>query len=128
MKYSNIIGLLASVALIVSCFTPWTYYPDLQAYFNGFYSYQNNYGKPGDLLSIFALISGVLFVIPRVWAKRTNWLIASLTVAYTVKTYYLFTSCYGGICPVKEFGIYFLLLSVTIMFVAAILPDIKLRN
>jgi hypothetical protein len=77
---------------------------------------------------IFAAISIFLFAIPKVWAKRTNWLITTLAIAYTVKIYFLFTSCYNGICPVKQFGIYLLLLSVSVMFVAAMLPDIKLKS
>ena len=128
MRYSTIIGIIASLLVILACFLPWTFHPDLQEYFTGFYSKDNIYGKPGKLFLIFAIISIFLFAVPRVWAKRTNWLITTLAIAYTVKTYFLFTSCYGGICPVKQIGIYILLLSITIMFVAAILPDIKLRN
>ena len=128
MKYSSIIGILACFLLILSCFLPWTFHPDLQKYFTGFYSEQNIYGKPGKLYVIFAAISIFLFAIPRVWAKRSNWLVATLTVAYTMKTFYSFTSCYSGICPVKQIGIYLLLLSVAIMFVAALLPDLKVKQ
>ena len=85
------------------------------------------YGRPGKLFLIFAIISILLFSIPKVWAKRTNWLIAVLTIAYTVKTYFLFTSCYSGICPIKQFGIYLLLASVAVMFLAALLPDMKMK-
>jgi hypothetical protein len=128
MRYSNIIGILACLLIIVSCFMPWTFHPDLQKYFTGFYSEQNMYGRPGKLFLIFAIISILLFVIPKVWAKRTNWLIAALTIAYTVKTYFLFTSCYSGICPIKQFGIYLLLASVVVMFLAALLPDMKMKG
>jgi hypothetical protein len=128
MRYSNIIGILACLLIMVSCFMPWTFHPDLQKYFTGFYSEQNMYGRPGKLFLIFAIISILLFVIPKVWAKRTNWLIAALTIAYTVKTYFLFTSCYSGICPIKQFGIYLLLASVVVMFLAALLPDMKMKG
>jgi hypothetical protein len=128
MKYSSIIGIIASLLLVFACFLSWTFHPDLEKYLTGFYSEQNIYGKPGKLYVIFAAIAIFLFAVPRVWAKRTNWLIATLLVAYTVKTYFLFTSCYSGICPVKQPGIYLLLGSVAIIFVAAILPDIKLKN
>jgi hypothetical protein len=128
MRYSSIIGILASILLILSCFLKWTYYPDLEKYFTGFYSEQNIYGKPGKLFVIFAALSIFFFAIPRVWAKRTNWLVTTLAVAYTVKTYVAFTACYSGICPVKQIGIYLVLISVTIMFVAAILPDLKLKQ
>jgi hypothetical protein len=128
MRYSNIIGILSCFLIILACFLSWTYHPDLNKYFTGFYSEQNIYGKPGKLFVVFASISIVLFAIPRVWAKRTNWLIATLTVAYAVKNYFLFASCYSGICPVKEVGLYLLLGSVALTFVMAILPDIKLKN
>jgi hypothetical protein len=128
MRYSNIIGILACLFIIVSCFMPWTFHPDLQKYFTGFYSEQNMYGKPGKLFLIFATISIFLFAIPKVWAKRTNWLMAALTIAYAVKTYFLFTSCYTGICPIKQIGIYLLLTSVAVMFLAALLPDVKVKS
>ena len=77
---------------------------------------------------IFAALAIFFFAIPKVWAKRSNWLVVTLTVAYTVKTFYSFTSCYSGICPVKQIGIYILVLSVAIMFAAALLPDLKVKQ
>jgi len=113
---------------MLSCFLHWTFHPDLQKYFSGFYSEQNIYGKPGKLFVVLAAISIFLFAIPKVWAKRTNWLVSTLIVAYAVKTYFLFTSCYGGICPVKQAGIYLVLFSVALIFVAALLPDMKIKQ
>ncbi len=128
MKYSSIVGIVAALLLIWACFLPWTFHPDLNKYFTGFYSEDYMYGRPGKLFIIFACIAILLFLIPRVWAKRTNWLVATLIVAYTIRTYFLYTTCYSGICPVKQMGIYLLLVSVAIVFVMAILPDIKLKN
>ena len=128
MKYSSVIGIVAALLIIVACFLPWTFHPDLNKYFTGFYSEDNLYGKPGKLFVILACLLIVLFAIPRVWAKRTNWVIATITVAYTIREYFLFTTCYSGICPVKEMGIYLLLSSVAVVFVMAILPDIKIKN
>ena len=128
MKYSSIIGIVAALLIIVSCFLPWTFHPDLNKYFTGFYSENNIYGKPGKLFIIFACLLIVLFAIPRVWAKRTNWVVATLLVAYTIREYFLFASCYSGICPVKQLGLYLLLASVVLVFVMAMLPDIKLKS
>src|SRR4030095_273021 len=127
MKYSTIVGIVAALLVILACFLPWTFHPDLNQYFTGFYSEENIYGKPGKMFIIFASILIVLFAIPRVWAKRTNWLIATLLVAYTIREYFLFTSCYSGICPVKQIGIYLLVAAVVLSFVMAILPDIQLK-
>jgi hypothetical protein len=128
MKYSSVIGIAASLLIILACFLPWTFHPDLNKYFTGFYSEENLYGKPGKLFVILACLLIVLFAIPRVWAKRTNWVIATIAVAYTIREYFLFTTCYSGICPVKEMGIYLLLSSVAVVFVMAILPDIKIKS
>jgi len=128
MRYSNIIGIVAALLVILACFLPWTFHPDLNKYFTGFYSEDNMYGKPGKMFMVFASLLIILFAIPRVWAKRTNWLIATLTIAYTIRTYFLFTTCYSGICPVKQLGIYLLLAGVALSFVMAILPDIKLKG
>jgi hypothetical protein len=128
MKYSSIIGIVAALLIILACFLPWTFHPDLNKHFTGFYSEDNIYGKPGKLYAFFAAILIILFVIPRVWAKRTNWLVATLTVAYTIRTYFLFSTCYSGICPTKEVGIYLLIAAVAIVFVMAMVPDIKLKK
>ena len=128
MKYSTIIGISAAIALIIACFMHWSFYPDLQKYFTGFYSEQNIYGRPGKLFLILSSIAIVLFLVPKVWAKRTNWLLTAITLAYAVKTYVLFTSCYGGICPVKQPGIYLVMVAVFVMVIAAILPDLRLKE
>jgi hypothetical protein len=128
MKYSNIIGIVAALLLIAACFMPWTYYPDIQEYFTGFQTKDNIYGRPGKLFVIFAVISIALFAIPKVWAKRTNLLVTTLTIAYAIKNYFLFTSCYSGICPLKQMGIYVTIAAVAMMFLMAVLPDMKLKK
>jgi len=128
MKYSTYIGIGASVVLIIACFLPWAYYPDLDKIFNGFFSEKNQYGRPGKAILFFSIISIVLFLIPRVWAKRLNQFVGVLTFAYCIKTYVLFASCYHGICPEKKEGLYLLMISSVIMLIAALLPDMKLKE
>lgn len=127
MKFYKIWASLACVALIASCFMPWTYYPDLNKVFNGFFSEQNIYGKPGKVFIFFAVISLVFVLINRVWAKRFNVLIAALNIAYLIKTYILFTNCYVT-CPEKRYGIYVLLASSILLMVTALLPDMKIKE
>lgn len=128
MKYSKWIGLIMAIALIISCFLPWAYYPDLDKVFTGFFSEKNVYGRPGKVFVFFAALAMVLFLIPRVWAKRFNMLVCALTVAFALKTYILFTSCYRGVCPDKKEGLYMLLISSLVMLIASILPDLKLKE
>lgn len=128
MKYSKWIGLIAAIALIISCFLPWAYYPDLDKVFTGFFSEKNVYGRPGKVFVFFAALAMVLFLIPRVWAKRLNMLVCALTVAFALKTYILFTSCYRGVCPDKKEGLHILLVSSLVMLIASVLPDLKLKE
>lgn len=126
-KYLHYIGLAAAVALIASCFLPWTFHADLDQYFTGFYSHKNHYGKPGK----FLVLSGVLclagLLIPRIWAKRIILFVAALNVGYAIKSFILFSSCYNNYCPDKQIGIYLMLVSSLILLAAAIFPDLKLK-
>lgn len=128
MKYYKVIGLFASVALIVSCFLPWAYYPDLQKSFSGFFSEQNVYGKPGIAFTFFGVISVILLFINKIWAKRTLIFFAALNIGYLLKTYVIYTSCYKGYCPEKQYGIYFLIISSLVLLVISFFPDIKVAE
>ena len=127
-RYLHFVGLLAAVALIVSCFLPWTYHADIDQSFTGFYSYKNHYGKPGK----FVVLSGTLcllgLLIPRVWAKRIILFVAALNVGYAIKTYILFTSCYNNYCPEKQIWVFVMLISSVLLLVASIFPDLSLTK
>jgi len=128
MKYSNSIGVLAAVVLIIACFLPWAYYPDLSKNFTGFFSEQNRYGKPGKALVFFAVFTILLFIVPKVWAKRLNMVIAALALAFSVRCYMLFSACYRGTCPEKETGIYLIVIASVVMIIASVLPYVKLKD
>jgi hypothetical protein len=128
MKYSMSVGIIAAVVLIASCFIPWTYYPDIDKTFTGFFSQANAYGKPGKAIIFFSVLSIVLFIIPKIWAKRFNVLVTAITIAYCVRSFVLFTSCSGGICPEKKVGIFLIVISSALMLVSSLLPDLKLNE
>jgi hypothetical protein len=128
MKYSQWIGMAAAFLLIAACFMPWAYFPDLGKNFTGFFSEKNIYGRPGKVLIFFSAAEIVLFAIPRVWAKRANILVSALTIAFAIKSYILYTACYGGLCPDKKVGIFLVLGSAVITLVAALLPDLPIRT
>jgi hypothetical protein len=125
MKYSQWIGVLASLVLVASCFFPWTYYPDLQKSFTGFFSEANVYGKPGNVFIFFCVFAITFFIIPRLWAKRWNFLFSALILAYAIKSFILFSGCYTGICPIKQPAIWLMLGCSIVILVMAVLPDIK---
>ena len=128
MKYLKWTGVLAALLLIVTCFIPWAYYADVKEHFTGFFSHDNNYGKPGKFFVSLGIIFLVLTFIPKVWARRVNLFIAALLVAYAIKTYILFTSCYKAYCPQKEAGIYLLLICTVIILIASVFPDMKIEE
>lgn len=114
--------------LIVSCFLPWAYYADLQKSFNGFFSEQNIYGKPGKAIVFIAVCSAVLILLDKVWAKRTLLFLVAIHIAYVIKTYALFTTCYSTICPKKEYGLYVLILASVLLTIVALFPNTKIDS
>ena len=128
MKYSQWIGVAAALVLIVSCFLSWTYHPDLQKVFTGFYSEGNAYGKPGKVFIFLALIAIVFYLIARLWAKRWNMFVCAITLAYAIKSFILYSGCYKGICPQKKEGLWIMLFSSIAMMLMAVLPDQKITE
>jgi len=128
MKYSQLIGITAALLLIGSCFLPWAWYPDLQKEFTGFFSEGNTYGRPGKVFVVLGIVCIILFLIPRIWAKRINIIACAITFAFSLKCFLLYSACYKGICPEKRTGLFLMLLTPAIMIIAAVLPDIKLKQ
>lgn len=119
---------MACAALILSCFMPWTFYADIRQTFTGFFSYKNEYGRPGMLLVPVSVVVVVLMQIRKLWSKRVNLFLTALTVGYSIKTYILFTSCYNAYCPQKLSGIYIMLFSSVTMLISAIFSDFKIEE
>ena len=137
MRFSSIlhrIGLFSCILLIVSCFLPWMYYADshiateAQRTFTGFTTYQNQYGKPGKLLTLIGVIVFVFMWLPKIWAKRANLFITALGIGYAIKSYVLFAGCYNAYCPEKKAGIFIMMASMILMLIAAVFPDLKLEQ
>ena len=128
MKYSQVTGALATIALMIACFFPWAYYPDLNEFFTGFYSYQNVYGRPGKLFMVLGGMALLFFILSKIWAKRANWLVCGLIAAYALNVFIRFVSCYKGICPVKQPAIYVILLAPIVMLIMSFLPGKKVAR
>ncbi len=120
------LGLVAAAVLIAACFMPWTYHADVQKDFTGFFSEKNRYGRPGKFILIFTGIIVLFMLLPKIWAKRINLFLGAVLVAYTFKTYVLYTSCYMAYCPQKKLGIYLILISSIIIFIVTAFPNMKL--
>ncbi len=122
MKYSKWIGIISALVLIIACFMPWTFHADVNKTFTGFFSEQDMYGKPGKFLVIFSVLSILLLLVNKVWAKRTFIFLAAIIISYAFKTYVLYTSCYNAYCPEKKPGIYLVLIASVILLIVAVFP------
>jgi hypothetical protein len=128
MKYSQWIGIAAAFLLVAASFMPWAYFPDLGKEFTGFFSELNRYGRPGKVLLFFSAVMIILFLTPKVWAKRSNIVVAAITVAFTIKCYILYSACYRGICPEKRIGIFLILAAAGIAMGASLVPDLPVKQ
>jgi hypothetical protein len=128
VRYSKWISLFAFVLLLVACFLPWTYHADVNQDFNGFYSAKNIYGKPAKLLLVFAGITTLCAFVSVLWMKRTALLVGGLNVAYGIKNFLLFGSCYLGYCPEKKIGLFIMLIATILIFLMSFFPDGKVES
>ncbi|HXB06104.1 MAG TPA: hypothetical protein VNW04_03290 [Puia sp.] len=128
MKNSQWIGVAAAVLVVAASFMPWAYFPVLQKEFTGFFSEGNSYGRPGKVLLFFSGAEIVLFLVPRVWAKRANIFVSAVGLAWGIKCFYLYTVCYRGECPEKRAGLFLVVAGTLIALVAALLPDVPVKE
>ncbi|MEO7524561.1 MAG: hypothetical protein ABIT58_10725 [Ferruginibacter sp.] len=122
-------GIVAAVAIIISCFLPWVHYNNINTTFNGFnvtkFATGNYYGKAGIPISILAAISLILMLLPRIWAKRTNLFVAALLFAYCIRTYIIFTSALFEGEIEKKAGIYLVIIMSVIILVGSLFPKME---
>ena len=121
------VGIVACIAMIISCFLPWTYYPVINETFTGFHVVRfatgNFYGKAGYPIVALTLIIFMLMLIPKIWAKRVNLFVAALLVAYTVRTFIIFTAGLVAGDVVKKPGIYAIIFFGILIFVGTLFPN-----
>ena len=128
MKYSKWITIAACILLMLVCFLPWTYHADVNKNFTGFFSQNDAYGRPGRYFIFFAGICILLLFRQKIWSQRTLLFVAGVMVAYAIKTYILYSSCYNAYCPVKQPGIYLMLGLNIAIFTLGLFPDIRVSN
>jgi hypothetical protein len=127
-KILHWVGVAAAIALIIVCFMPWVYYADINETFTGFYTFKNNYGKPGKLLLVVGIGGLIFMLMPKVWAKRINLFLSALGVGYAIKTYILYTSCYSAYCPQKLWGIYVMMIATVVLMIASVFPNLRIEE
>jgi hypothetical protein len=122
------VGLFAVILLIVSCFLPWVIIPSKDIVVSGVESTGTNFGKPGYTHFVLSFFFIIFHFIPRLWAKRSNLLVVALNIAWAIRNYFIISMCREGDCPEKQIGLWLVLLASILILIAALFPDIKLKE
>ena len=128
MRYMKWVGLFAVILLIVSCFLPWVIIPSKNIVVSGIDSTGTNFGKPGYTHFVLSFFFIIFHFIPRLWAKRSNLLVVALNIAWAIRNYFIISMCREGDCPEKQIGLWLVLLASILILIAALFPDIKLKE
>ena len=127
MKYSQLLGVVACIALIISCFFPWSYVAEINLLITGTNG-GPGLGKPGLFNIILCSAMILFFIIPKIWAKRANIILGALNIAWSFRNYLLVGACSGGICPEKKVSLFLLLFLSLFIEVMTFLPNIKVAS
>ena len=131
-KIFRIAGALACVALIITCFIPWVHYNSVNLTFNGVnvipFDTGNYYGKAGYPIITLTVVIFLLMFVNRIWAKRLNLFLNALLIAYTIRTYIIFTSALFVNEVDKKAGIYLVLILPVIMMVGCLSAEVKAKK
>jgi len=127
MKHSQLIGIVAVLAVCGICLLPWTVIESRHITVTGLNSGGTDFGKPGYMNLFLSAVCLLLFVLPKVWAKRTNVFVAAINLAWAIRNYLLLGSCMSGECAQRQVGLYLLLLATIVIQVMALLPKIKVE-
>jgi len=65
-------------------------------------------------------------MVPRIWAKRLNLVVAALNMGWALRNFILIPACQAGDCPLKQSGLWMVELASLFMLLAAVFPDMKL--
>ncbi len=126
MRYSKWLGLAAAVLLVVSCFSPWVIIESRQITVSGVYAEGTNFGKPAYFHFFVTFFYVICVMVPRLWAKRLNLVVAALNMGWALRNFILIPACQAGECPLKQTGLWMVELASLFMLLAAVFPDMKL--
>ena len=125
MKYTQTIGIIAAFVVLLCSFLPWSIVVSQQLTITGFDTKGTRFGKPGLFLNFFTIISILLFLIPAIWAKRTNIFIGAIVFTWSLRNYILVSTCLMGECPEKQPALYALVIASGIVMLMTLLPKLN---
>jgi uncharacterized membrane protein len=128
MKNSKWVGIIGVVLLFVAAFQPWITVISKNITISGMATDGTNFGKPALMNLIISGICAIFFLYSSVMAKRANLFFCAFNIAWSIRNYVIVSMCRGGECPERKFGLYLLMISATIIMLASLFPDIKIKQ
>ena len=121
------IGIAACLLIIAACFMPWVHYTSINETFTGLnvkkFVTGNYYGRAGIIICLLSAVILIFMLLQKVWAKRVNLFLAAFLLAYSVRTYIIFTSALFEGEIEKKSGIYLMLFSSIVIMIATMFPS-----
>ncbi|MFN4286051.1 MAG: hypothetical protein ACK4E8_08830 [Lacibacter sp.] len=129
MRYSNYIGILAGILLLLVALQPWIYIASIQTTVTGYgASVKTVFGKPALMHVYLMPISAFFFLMPKIWAKRLNPLLSAIHVAWALRNVLLLSTCRNGECPERFIWLYVYFSLALLLFIMSLLPDFQLKR
>jgi len=128
MKYSQTIGVVAALLLIICCYLPWSYIYSQQVTVTGVNAAVLTFGRPA-LTNIFVSSLMILFfLVPKIWAKRVNVFLGAINLAWSIRNYIVVSTCVFGECPEKKPALYALVLLAVATQLMSFFPQIPIKE
>lgn len=128
LKYSQTIGFIAAIAVIGLCFLPWVIIDSKGLVITGMNARGTDFGTPGKVNIFFSAIMSIFFLLPKIWAKRTNVFLGAMHFSWSIRNYILLTSCLVGICPEKQWALVALVFFSAIGLLMTFFPKIDVNK
>jgi hypothetical protein len=128
MRYSNWLGFIFSIALIIACFNPWIYIVSQNISFTGMNRALPAFGRPGLLHLVLSGAAIICFLVPKVWAKRANVFICAVNLGWSIRNLIIITACSYGECPESKPWMIVTIAASALMLLMSFLPDIEVPN
>lgn len=126
MNRSQWIALASAIVLVVACFMPWVCIAPANLIVSGVDTEGTRFGKPAYLHFILAAVIILFTFIKKIWAKRFNLMFAALNLAWAIKNYMVMSRCEAGECPVKQTGLYLVLIAALALLITTFFPNMKI--
>jgi hypothetical protein len=127
MKYSQLAGVVFASIIVALCFMPWVVIEE-KIIVSGLKANGTSFGKPGLMNIILSSVCIILFIVPKVLAKRFNVFIAAINLAWSLRNYLVLTTCMMGVCPEKKAALYLLVLVSIAMQFSTFFPNIPVEE